>query len=109
MAQICDRTCTAYGTVSVTEVECVKPPPVPVMVSGYAPDFGFFAGAVTVNVEVSAAGFGANDAVNRGGMPETVKFTLLENPPDRVIVTVYVAFPAATVCVAGLAASEKSP
>ena len=57
------------------------------MVSVYTPDFGFLAGAVTVNVDELVAGFGLKDAVKRAGSPDTLKFTPLVNPPDGVIVT----------------------
>jgi len=98
-------------TTSVTVVECARLPLVPVIVKTKVP-VGVLALVVTDMVDdpdaVTEAGLKLAPAPT--GNPLTLKFTLLLNPPDPVIVAVQEVFPpAVTVTEAGVAAMEKSP
>lgn len=98
-------------TTSVTVVECVRLPLVPVIVKVKVPA-GVVALVVTDMVDdpepVTEAGLKL--ALAPAGNPLTLKLTLLANPPDPVTVAVYDVFPpAVTVAEAGVAEMEKSP
>jgi hypothetical protein len=70
--------------------ECVSPPPAAEIVSGYVPvDAGFFTETVRVELPELTTDAGLNDAFVRVGKPAKLKFTVLENGPEGVIVTVY--------------------
>ena len=71
---------------SVTDVEWVRPPLVPVMVSVKVPRFTC-PFVVTVSVELDVAGFGLNEPDERFGRPLTPSDTDPLKPLTGVIVT----------------------
>ncbi len=76
-------------TISVTFVLCVRPPPVPVMVSVEVPT-GVLPVVVTVSVEVPnpPTEVGTKLPVAPDGSPLRLKFTVLLNPLTELMVTV---------------------
>jgi len=96
-------------TVSAIGVVRVRPPPVPVTVTGEEPSVAVDE-AVSVSVtEAPVVDVGLNAAVTPAGRPVALKATALANPPVRVIVIVLVPdAPRAIESAAGAADSEKS-
>ncbi len=95
-------------SVSVTVVEWLNPPLVPVMVN-VVPPFGLCVLVDTVNVDVPVAGLGLKVPVAPLGNPEMVSATLPVNPFFAAIVMVYVVFaPRATLLLLGWALMLKS-
>jgi hypothetical protein len=71
----------------VTVVVCIRPPLVPVIVSGNVPG-AVFDLVEMVSVEVDVAGFGLNEAVVRLGRPLTLRLTEPLKPLIGEMVTV---------------------
>lgn len=95
----------------MTFTECVRPPPLPVIVRVRVPFCPFFI-VLTVNTDVPepSSDAGLKVAVVREGSPVTVRFTGPENAAPAVTVTVYVVeLPRLIVRDAGVAAIVKSP
>jgi len=91
-------------------VECVRPPPVAIIVRGWLPLAALgLVDTVSVVLLEPTTDVGLNEALVRAGNPLTLNFTVAENGPRAVVVTVYVvfAFPL-TVRVLGDAEREKS-
>ena len=98
-------------TTSVTVVECVRLPLVPVMVTVYVPA-GVAVVVVTDMVDEPdpVTEVGLKLALAPAGNPLALSPTTPANPPEPVIVAVYeVPPPAVTVCEGGVAAMVKSP
>jgi len=94
-------------TVRRRDVECLKLPEVPVIVTVAVPVFAV-ALAVKVNVLVVEEGFGLKAAVTPLGSPEAARLTLLLKPPCGVTVMVLVPFaPWRMLSETGEAVSEK--
>lgn len=79
-------------TVSVTVVDAVRLPDVPVMVTVAVPVVAVLL-AVSVSVLVEVVGLVPNAAVTPLGKPDAARLTLPENPPKSVTVIVLVPFP----------------
>jgi hypothetical protein len=96
-------------TTSVAGAVLVRPPPVPVMVSGYEPG-AVDVVLVTVKVEAAAgAGLGLKAPAAPEGKPLTVRVTPLLKPLTLAMLTVYVVVPPWTmVWLLGVALNEKS-
>jgi hypothetical protein len=97
--------------IKVTLTECVRPPPVPVIVNVRV-RLCTLASVSMVSTELPLLTIdgGLNVLVARAGAPVTDKFTVPENPAPAVIVTVYVATPPRVIVrLAGVAEIEKSP
>ena len=71
---------------SESDVECVRPPLVPTMVTVYVPTCAMTL-VVKVIVVVAFAGFGVNDTLTPDGRPVAEKLTGPVKPPDGVTVT----------------------
>ena len=79
----------AEFTTRVTGVEWVRPPPVPVIVSGWLPAVVLVL-VVMLRVlvpEPLGNELGVNVALAPEGSPVALKFTVLAKPPDAVTVT----------------------
>src|SRR5437899_1619056 len=72
-----------------TEVVVVKPPVIPVTVTGNVPAAAVLLAARVIVLE-DVAGFGLNDALTPPGRPEADKLTLLLNPFSGATVIVLV-------------------
>ena len=95
-------------TTSLTVTVCVLPPPVPLIVSVYAP-LGVPPPVLTVSVEEVAAGFGLKLVEDPPGAPLTLKATDPAKPLSAVSVIEYVVDrPRLIVRLVGEALSEKS-
>ena len=95
----------AAVTDSITAVELVKPPDVPVIVTDAVPVAAVLL-AASVKVLVLAVLLGLNDAVTPLGRPEADKLTLLLKPFCGV--TVMVLVPLAPSTIVKLLGDEKS-
>ena len=97
-------------TFNVTDVVCVMPLLVPVMVAVNVPGAAvWLAVKVSVRVPVALTEAGLNAAVTPDGCPEALRLTVPVKPLMPVTVTVVLPEPpGARVTVAGLTDSEKS-
>ena len=83
--------------ISVSVVDCVMPPPVPVMVILWVPA-GAFPGTATVTVEVPEPGAGMGLGLKVAYLKVDDKVMAASKPPETVVVTVDVPeAPGATV------------